>query len=133
MKRHAKEVRQYMTHLPVEVERCETAQETFDVMETHGVHHIPVMSGSHLHGILSRDNLLEAQLRLGDQFAGTSIASLCTSDPLVVSPIEPIDAVVRKMQRRKTDCALVMDGGFVVGVFTTTDVMRFVADFFGSG
>lgn len=120
-----------MTHLPVEAEQCEVAEEALRLMDDHDVDHIPVMNGSHLRGILSRDNLIHAQLKLGADFASTKIESICQLDPLVVGPVESIDETVRKMQAQQTDCALVIDGGFVVGVFTTTDAMRFLTDFFG--
>lgn len=51
---------------------------------------------------------------------------------LVIRPVDSIDEVARKMLERSTDGAVVVDGGFVVGVFTTTDVLRFISDFFDS-
>jgi acetoin utilization protein AcuB len=131
MKRHAPEVRQYMTHLPVEAERCETALQAWEMMEQHQIHHVPIMSGSHLRGIVSRTRLLEARVQLGARFAESRVETLCAPQPLVVRPVEPLDDVVRKLQAQRTDCAVVMDGGFVVGIFTTTDVLKFIAEFFG--
>ncbi|MDG2222370.1 MAG: CBS domain-containing protein [Rubripirellula sp.] len=131
MKRHAPDVRQFMTHLPVEAERCETAEQAWDLMEEHQIHHVPVMNGSQLRGVVSREMLLQAKVQTGTHFADCSVEQFCHSQPLVVEPVEPIDKVVRKMNSEAVDCALVMDGGFVVGVFTSTDVLRFVAEFFG--
>ena len=120
-----------MTHLPFEAERCETAGDAAAIMQQHDVHHIPVMSGSHLTGIVSQHDLLQAQLRLEDEFLKTPLEQICATDTLIVSPVDPIDEVVRSMLQRSKDSAAVVDGGFVVGVFTTTDALRFVGDFFG--
>ncbi len=131
MRRHAPNVRVYMSHLPVEAERCEGAEEAMALMQQHNVHHLPVMSGSHLKGIVSLRGLLQARFELGDRFSATPLEQICRSDTLTVSPVEPIDEVARKMLQRGTDAAAVVDSGFVVGVFTSTDAMRFICDFFG--
>lgn len=131
MKRHAPEARQYMTHLPVEAEQCEMAEEALSMMQRHSIHHIPVMSGSHLKGIVSQRELLEARFRLGDDFPTTPLEQVCETDVLTVSPVEPIDEVAKKLLARGANSAVVVDGGFVVGIFTSTDVLRFVCDFFG--
>jgi CBS domain-containing protein len=120
-----------MTHLPVEAEQCETAEEALAMMQRHAIHHIPVMSGSHLKGIISQRDLLEARVRFGDDFAATPLEQFCKTDVLTVSPVEPIDGVAKKLLERGANSAVVVDGGFVVGIFTSTDVLRFVCDFFG--
>ena len=131
MKRHAPPVREYMTHLPVEAERCETASDAETMMQQHEIHHIPVMSGSHLKGIVSRRDLLEARLRLGDRFAQAALEDVCTTAVLTVSPVDSIDEVVRKLLAQNAGSAVVIDSGFVVGIFTKTDALRFISDFFG--
>lgn len=132
MKRHAPEVRDYMTHLPVELDRCETARQAVSMMHQHGIHHIPVMSGSHLRGIVSRSELLEAEMRLKADFDDTPLDQVCPSHTLVIRPTDAIDEVARRMLDQQVDCAAVVDGGFVVGIFTSTDALRFLSDFFGN-
>lgn len=121
-----------MTHLPVEIEHCETAQDAAALMRQHAIHHVPVMNGSHFIGIVAQHDLLESQVRLGDKFSATPLDQICSSNPLVVAPVDPIDVVVRHMLKRETDCATVIDGGFVVGVFTANDALRFIADYCGT-
>lgn len=131
MRRHAPQVREYMTHLPVEAEQCERAEEAMALMREHDVHHLPVMSGSHLKSIVSLRDLLQARAELGDRFADTPLDQICQTETLKVSPVDPLDEVARQMLQRGADSAAVVDSGFVVGVFTTTDVLRFIGDFFG--
>jgi CBS domain-containing protein len=131
MKRHAPQVREFMTHLPVEAERCQTAEDAEAMMRQNAIGHLPVMSGSHLRGIVSQHDLLRARLRLGDRFGGSALEDVCTTDVLTVSPVDPIDDVVRQLLARDADSAVVIDSGFVVGIFTTTDALRFISEFFG--
>ncbi|MDA9858447.1 CBS domain-containing protein [Rubripirellula sp.] len=120
-----------MTRLPVEAERCETAQQAWNLTEERHVHHLPVMNGSHLRGVISRETLLEAQVTKRSHLADCPVEQFCVPHPLVGEPVAPIDEDVREMQKHAADCALVMDGGFVVGVFISTEVLTFLAEFFG--
>ena len=120
-----------MTHLPVEAERVETASDAEAMMAQHAIGHLPVMSGSHLKGIVSQGDLLQAKLRLGDQFAQTPLEDVCTEDVLTVCPVDPVDQVVRQILSKHAGSAVVVDSGFVVGIFTTTDALRFVSEYFG--
>lgn len=131
MRRHAPEARDYMTHLPVELERCESAEDAVDLMRKRGIHHLPVMNGSRLQGVVTQRTLLEGQLRLGEAFAATPLQELCEADVISISPVDRVDDVVARMLDRDVDHAVVMDGGFVVGILTVTDVLKFVSVYFG--
>lgn len=131
LKRHAPQVRQYMKHLPFEADRCETAEDAATMMRQHEIHHVPVMSGSRLLGIVSEQDLLAARIRLGDNFSVTPLEQICSSNGLTVAPVDSVDQVVRGMLNLGVDSAAVIDGGFVVGIFTTTDALHFIADFCG--
>ena len=123
-------VQQYMTRIPMEVEQCQTVDEAIQLMRAHGIRHIPVMNGSHLKGIVSDRDLL--QIRLNDKHSGKHLLNdICQQDVLSVSPIALVDAVARLMLKRKVGSAVVVDGGFVVGIFTTTDALRVLSDLGG--
>ncbi len=131
MKRHAPDVREYMTRLPVEAERCETVADAIAMMESNQIDHIPVMNGSHIKGVVSMPDILSARARWPDRGDNVRLDEICQADVLKVSPVTSIDEVARELLQRDADNAVVMDGGFVVGIFTTTDVLRFICDFFG--
>ena len=132
MKRKAPPVREFMTHLPVELERCETIDDALSLMEAHRIHHIPVMSGSRLKGIVSERDILAARNRYSDQLGTMAIEEVCEVEVLTVSPIEPVNEVAEQMLSRQVDSAVVVDGGFVVGIFTSTDALRALCQLFGS-
>lgn len=124
-------VRDCMTHLPVEAERCQTVADAASLMESHQVRHLPVMSGSHLQGIVSRSDILSARLRHGDNAEGMMLEEISSQDVLQVSPLTPVNDVAAKMLDRRLGSAVVVDGGYVVGVFTSTDALRCLRTLFG--
>ena len=131
MKRHAPQVGDYMTHLPVEAEKCENVAEALNLMNENKIHHLPVMNGSHFKGLVSLRDILLARAGAANGIDELPLEDICQTDVLKVRPVTPLDEVAREFLRRETDSAVVMDGGFVVGIFTTTDAMRFIGDFFG--
>ena len=120
-----------MSRLPLEAEQCERAGDALELMRRYHIHHLPVMSGSHFKGVATRQGLLEARIRLGEDFAAASLLSVCGDDVITASPVDPIDDVCRQMLAREADHAVVIDGGFVVGILTATDLLRFIAETYG--
>lgn len=130
MRKKAPLVRDCMTHLPVEAERCETVSGAERLMGVHNIHHLPVMSGSHLKGILSQRDILTARLRWGDASNEKSLEEICQSNVLTVGPTAPIDEVAIQMLDRQAGSVVVVDGGYVVGMFTKTDALRLISKLF---
>ena len=130
MRRKAPQVREHMTHLPVESDRCETVAEAVRLMEMHHVRHLPVMTGSRLRGIVSQSDIVAARLRHGDALDEMPLEAICQADVLTVSPVMPIDQVAEKLLDRHVGSAVVVDGGYVVGMFTKTDALRVLVALF---
>jgi acetoin utilization protein AcuB len=123
-------VREHMTHLPVEIDRCETVAEAVRLMDDHQIHHLPIMTGSRLRGIVSQRDVLAARLRQGDALDEMPLESICSADVLTVSPVTPVDQVAERMLARRVGSAVVVDGGYVVGIFTTADALRVLCAIF---
>jgi CBS domain-containing protein len=115
-----------MSRLPAESDRREPLEAVVRNMREQHCHHVPIMDGTHLYGILSRQDLHELALRDGtpkDLVAG----DVCTRDPLTVAPMTPIVEVARSMIDRHVSSALVTDGDVLVGIFTSTDALQLIA------
>jgi CBS domain-containing protein len=130
MRKKALRVRDCMTHLPVEAERCETVVDASKLMAKQHIRHLPVMSGSRLTGIISEGDVLAAQLRWGAGADLKPLEEICQKEVLTVSPVTPIDEVTDRMLSRQVGSAVVVDGGYVVGMFTTTDALRLLRELF---
>lgn len=119
-------VRECMSHLPAETDRREPLTEVARNMREQHCHHVPIMDGTHLYGILSRQDLHELALR--EETAKDLVAGdVCTRDPLTVAPMTPIVDVAKAMIERRVSSALVTDGDVLVGIFTSTDALRLIA------
>jgi acetoin utilization protein AcuB len=56
-----------------------------------------------------------------------TVEDAMTPAPYTVSPQAPLDVVAEEMAEHKYGCAVVMDNGHVVGVLTTVDLARVLA------
>jgi len=124
MTRMAKTVREWMTRIPVEVDRREPLSLASDLVRRHGIRHLPVLDGYHLYGIVSDRDLTRAQSRKRPASGGLCLGDICERDVLAVAPTTSVGEVARQMVDRAVDSAVVRDGEFVVGIFTTTDALR---------
>jgi CBS domain-containing protein len=119
-------VRECMSRLPAEADRRDPLREVVRQMREHDCHHVPVMDGAHLYGILSRADLHEIALR-DEGHEALAAGDVCTRDVLTFGPMTPIVEVAQAMIDRRVGSALVTDGGMLVGIFTATDALRLIA------
>ncbi|MCL2724247.1 MAG: CBS domain-containing protein [Polyangiaceae bacterium] len=121
-------IQKHMTTSPHSIGVDQTVAKAHDMMREHGIRHLPVLAGGKLVGILTdRDlHLVESlkdvdanTLRVEDAMAGVVYS---------VEPETPLDEVVATMAEHKYGSAVVMQNGKVVGIFTTVDVCRTLAE-----
>ena len=121
-------VREYMSRLPEEIDRRDTLATAVDRMSELDVRHIPVMDGASVYGVLSRADALDAWIRYGHRARESPVGEVCTRQPLEVLPTAPIGEVAAQMLERGVTSALVSDGNVLVGIFTSTDALRVLAE-----
>lgn len=117
-----------MSRLPEEMDHGEPLRSAIQIMGELHVRHIPVMKGMELFGILSRQDMHDACLRFGSTREDRDVGDVCTRDVLTVTPLTKIPEVARAMVDRGITSAIVMDGDVLVGIFTSTDALRVLAD-----
>jgi acetoin utilization protein AcuB len=127
-----------MTKTPTAVEQCmtrslhsiapeESLVRAKNLMQEHGIRHLPVLRGRQLVGMLTdRDVELVALLDDIDRRLVTVSDAMSTS-VYSVAPETPLEAVAEEMASRKYGSAVVMRGHEVVGIFTTVDACRALA------
>ena len=120
-------IRDYMSRLPAEAERNDPLSSVLEQMRSQHCHHIPVMDGTRLLGVLSREDLHEALLEHGEKAAQFSAGDVCTHDALTVGPMTPTVEVAQRMMEQHVGSALVADGDILVGIFTSTDAIKLIA------
>ena len=74
-------VRECMSHLPAETDRGEPLSVVVRQMREQNCHHISIMDGPRVYGILSRHDLHELALRGGKSTEDLVAGDVCTRDP----------------------------------------------------
>ena len=117
-----------MTHAPVTIGADCSLTEARAVMDRHAIRHLPVMRLGRLVGLVS-ERELDLLLTAPEVDADTAAVSRAmTVSPLVVAPDESVGVVAERMANLKVGSAVVLRRGEVVGVFTTVDALRALAN-----
>ena len=131
MSRHT--VEQYMTASPVVIESDRSLSEAHEVLRMHGIRHLPVVQRGALVGILSQRDLYLVETLRGVDAATETVAQAMNREPYTTTRGAPLDEVAREMADHKYGSAVVVDGGTIIGLFTTVDALRALAALLGGG
>lgn len=124
-------VRQYMTPMPETIDEDTSLSDAKDRMFTLGVHHLPVLHEGNLTGILSHRDIAVAESLTDTSPTKIPVRQIMTAVVFSCGPNAHVEAVAREMAAHHYGCALVVDPDHptkIVGVFTTTDALRALAD-----
>ena len=122
-------VRDSMTREVVTVGPETTAAEALALCREKGIRHLPVLEGGRLVGMISDRNLRSATPALGDPNRAEALECIRVADEMVkevatVRPEDPIEEAAIEMYERKIGCLPVVDDDDLVGIVTSSDVMR---------
>jgi acetoin utilization protein AcuB len=121
-------VQKYMSNAPHSVGVEQTVAHAQKQMKELRVRHLPVLAGGKLVGLLSeRDVALIETLRDVDPERVT-VEDAMSQQVYAVDPSAPLDEVVSEMAEKKYGSAIVVQNHKVVGIFTTVDVCRALAE-----
>lgn len=121
-------VQDSMTPTPHSIGVSLTLADAKNMMRAYRIRHLPVLDGGKLVGLVSdRDiQMVEAMGHVDPD--EVTIEEAMSQAPYTVSPTTPLEVAARHMAKHKLGNAVVLDANKVVGVFTTTDGMRALAD-----
>ena len=117
-----------MSPSPYTIDHSKTMWDAHLLMREHRIRHLPVVNGSELVGLLSmRDlHLMESLPDVDPKTVG--VREAMSEGPYSVPVGTGLREVAINMHSRKYGSAVVTDGDKVVGVFTTVDAMRVLAN-----
>jgi acetoin utilization protein AcuB len=102
--------------------------EAHALMREHRIRHLPVLERGSLVGLVSdRDLHLVETLGVGSPEEIT-VEEAMSQDVLVAGPGEAIPDVARRMAERKAGSAVIVRNDHVIGIFTTVDALRLLAN-----
>lgn len=122
------EINQYMTAGPHTIGPGNSLATARKVMLDYGVRHLPVLDGGRIVGLLSERDLLLVESLPGVNPTDVRVEDAMVQSPFLVPRHAPLAEVVATMAERKLGSAVVTEGEKVVGVFTTVDALRALAD-----
>lgn len=117
-------ISKYMTTLPHTIGSDQTLAKAEKMMGELRVRHLPVLEGGKLVGILS-----DRDLKLVESFSDVDVEKVTVSeayspDPYSTKPEASLADVCAEMAAHKYGCALVVDNGKLVGIFTWVDALN---------
>ncbi len=121
-------VQKYMTPAPHSIGVDQPISRAHAVMREHRIRHLPVLSGGRLMGVVS-----ERDLHIMETIAGVDPRQVGVNEAMstvvyAVPPETPLDEVAREMAEHRYGCVVVMEHERVVGIFTTVDLARALAE-----
>ena len=128
-------VREIMTGSPVTLKPEDTLDLANDVISLGRIRHIPVVENGRLVGLLSERDLIGAaattifglkQKRKSALLKTVLIKDVMKKRVISVKPDTPIKDAAHLMADKKIGCVPVIESGTLVGLLTTTDILRYV-------
>lgn len=117
-----------MTPTPHTIGTDQPLSTAHKMMRDYGIRHLPVLRGGKLVGVLSQRDLYFLETIAGVDVEIDRVADAMSPDVYTTHPSAPLREVARIMSDHKYGCAVVVDGGKVLGIFTVTDAVRHLAD-----
>ena len=117
-------IKRFMTVAPHSIGFRESLASAHALMRNHGLRHLPVLDGTKLVGIVSERDLYLIETLRDVNPEDVRVEEAMTVRTYCVSPETSLEEVAGQMAEHKYGCALVLEGGAVVGMFTTVDALR---------
>lgn len=121
-------VAEYTSRGPYAVGPGEPLGNARHLMEKYSLRELPVRAEGKIVGLLSERDLRLVWTLMHPPPVALAVEVAMKADPYTVESSTPLDEVARAMAARNVDTAVVLEGGRVVGVFTSADAMYALAD-----
>jgi len=116
-----------MTKTPHLIGSEQSLKVAHEIMRAHQIRHLPVLHGGKLIGVVSQRDLHIVETFRDVDPAEVRVEEAMSEDVYAVSPKTPLKDVVSEMAVRKLGSAVIVEGGKVIGVFTTVDALETLA------
>ena len=138
--KHNQPVTKIMSRNLVTVHHGDPVSKVRQLIREHGVHHIPVVNGDQLVGIISNSDVL--RVSFGDAFNTDeravdatldhtmTIEQLMCKEVTSLSEQSTIREAAEVLAQGKFHSVPVLSGGKIVGLVTTTDLIRYMVEQF---
>jgi acetoin utilization protein AcuB len=123
-------ISKYMTTSPHTIGQEQTLQTAATLMAEYRIRHLPVLEGGKVKGMLSHRDIALIETFKDVDSRTTTVEQAMSGIPFVTDASSPLTDVVKEMAEHKYGAAIVTQADKVVGVFTTVDACRVLAEVF---
>lgn len=126
---------QIMTKELVTISPNQSLYEAEELFEKHGIRHIPVTEGNQLVGVISRSDMLRISYsELSDDeervdsllFDTYSVPQVMTKNPVSLKSEDTVREAAELFSKMSFHSIPVVDDGKLVGIITTTDLIKYL-------
>lgn len=121
-------IKAYMSATPHTIGADQTMDRAHALMHEHRLRHLPVLVAGRLVGVVSDRDLHMVETFPDVDPQTVRVEEAMSQDVYTVTPDTPLDEVADAMATHKYGSTLVVERGQVVGILTTVDVCRALAD-----
>lgn len=113
-------------------------QRAKEIFTSYRIHHIPIVVNSTLVGILSLGDILAKenkthshmlQVESMKNISMLTIDEVMTQNPISISSTSPIVDGLKIMNTKRINCLPIVDDGQLVGILTSSDVLKFLYEY----
>jgi acetoin utilization protein AcuB len=126
-----------MTREVVTLDPEASAARALAACREHGIRHLPVVEGGRLVGLVSDRDLRDVSpsRNTPDQentLGWVRLKEMMTREPVTIHPLEAIEHAARELYDRRIGCLPVVADGELVGIITSSDMMRSLTELVGA-
>lgn len=99
-----------------------------EMLQEHNIRHLPVQEANQVKGIITERDIHFAVAVDKKEPEEILVQDAYTAEPYIVTPDTPLDKVARYMAHEHLGCALIVEHNRLIGIFTTTDACRTLAE-----
>jgi CBS domain-containing protein len=121
------QVRDFMTFLIVTSEADTPVKEAAKLMAAEDIGSLIVTRGDVLAGMVTRKEIIGARLLSDDAYSSLTVEDVMTSPVITISPDADLGQTIAVMDQAGVRCLPVIEGDAIIGVVSTSDVIRVLA------
>ena len=130
-------VRDSMTREVVTLGPEASAAEAWGVCQELGIRHLPIVEEGRLIGLVSDRDLRDVSPPRGsggerDTLAWVRLRDIMSTDLATIAPLDTIEHAAREIYERRIGCLPVVAEGELVGIITSSDMMRTLIELVGA-
>lgn len=119
-------VSQYMTRPVITITPDIPFRRAFDLMHSHGFHHLPLVENDRVVGVVARTDLLIAAANFGS--AEVPVSEIASNTPVCVTENVQLKYAIRVLLKHRIGCLPVLNARKkLVGIITETDIFKITA------